>query len=322
MRSKDIDELTAAVSKVYCGHTIRVAGPTSRVDGLLEVTNGPQPLVRLSYGVPVTIEVGNFPDLFLIKHCAHGAASARQDGQTVDWRQGQTVMLSAGRDTELRFDQAFVQKTVRLEFGKLEAACARWLGHPLDRPLQFTLRPFSDALQQVWQQTLDYAWPAETGGLPLSGPAMGSLEDYLLTLLLHQHPHTYSADLAAPATAPVPGIVRRAESYLTEHAATDLSIPDVAAALGVSVRSLQEGFRQWRNTTPKDFLRQTRLRLVHEELLRSDDSTDITSVAMRHGFAHLGRFSGYYHAAFGEHPRVTLRRRRMPTPRREAIGNL
>jgi AraC-like DNA-binding protein len=289
----------------------------SRVDGQLEVTDGPQPLVRLAYGAPVNIDAGNFPDLFLVKHCARGAASARQDGQSIDWRQGQTVILSAGRDTKLQFDQAFVQKSVRLDFGKLEAACARWLGHPLDQPLQFALRPFSDALQRIWEQTLGYAWPAELGGLGLSGPAKTSLEDYLLTLLLHQHPHTYSAELAAPAAVPVPGIVRRAESYMTENAATDLSIPDVAAALGVSVRSLQEGFRQWRNTTPNEFLRETRLRLVREELLRSDDSTDVTSVALRHGFTHLGRFSLYYRAAFGEHPRVTLRRRRIPTPKLE-----
>jgi AraC-like DNA-binding protein len=90
------------------------------------------------------------------------------------------------------------------------------------------------------------------------------------------------------------------------------------AALGVSVRSLQEGFRQWWNTARNGFLRQTRLCPVREELLRSDESTDVTSVALRHGFAHLGRFSGYCHAAFGELPRVTLRRRRILTPRPEA----
>lgn len=312
MRSKDIGELTDAVSKVYCGHTVRVVGPAGRVDGQLDVMRAPQPLVQLSYGAPVKIDAGNFPGLFLIKQCVRGSASARQDGQSVDWRQGQTVMLSAGRDTELQFDGAFVQKSVPLDLGRLEAACARWLGRPLDRPLQFALRPFSDGLQGVWQQTLGYAWSGDTGGA-LSPAAKTPFEDYLLTLLLHQHPNTYSEELAAPAPVAVPGIVRRAESYIIENAATSLAIPDVAAALGVSVRSLQEGFRQWRNTTPNEFLRDTRLRLVHEELLRSDDSTDVTSVALRHGFNHLGRFSGYYHAAFGEHPRVTLRRRRMPS---------
>jgi hypothetical protein len=68
---------------------------------------------------------------------------------------------------------------------------ARWLGHPLEQPLQFALRPFSDALERIWQQTLGYSWSAEMGGLSLSGPAKASFDEYVLTLLLHQHPHTY-----------------------------------------------------------------------------------------------------------------------------------
>lgn len=90
-------------------------------------------------------------------------------------------------------------------------------------------------------------------------------------------------------------------------------MPDVAAALGVSVRTLQQGFRQWRSTTPNEFLRETRLRLVHAELCRSGEETDVTAVALRHGFTHLGRFSAYYQSAFGELPSTTLRRRRLPT---------
>ena len=53
MRSKDIGELIDAVSKVYCAHTVRVAGTGRNVDGRLQVTNAPQPLVQLSYGAPV-----------------------------------------------------------------------------------------------------------------------------------------------------------------------------------------------------------------------------------------------------------------------------
>lgn len=242
-----------------------------------------------------------------------GSASASQDGRTAEWRQGQTVILSAGCDTRLQFDSAFLQKSVRLDFAKLEATCARWLGHPLEEPLQFALRPFSDQLERVWQQTLAYAWSSEMAGLPLTGPARASFDEYLLTLLLHQHPHNYSEELVDPSPAPVPGLVKRAERYMIENAGAAISVPDVAAALGVSVRSLQQGFRQWRNSTPNEFLRQTRLRLVREELRHSDEGTDVTSVALRHGLTHLGRFSAYYQSTFAELPSTTLRRRRLTT---------
>jgi transcriptional regulator GlxA family with amidase domain len=176
------------------------------------------------------------------------------------------------------------------------------------------LRRFSDDLERIWQHTLAYAWPSEkTDGPLLMGPAKASFDEYLLTLLLHQHPHNYSEELAGPSPVPVPGVVRRAERYMTENAGTAITVPDVAAAVGVSVRSLQHGFRQWRNTTPNEFLRQTRLRLVHVELCRSGEEGDVTSVALRHGFTHLGRFSAYYQSAFGELPSTTLRRRRSTT---------
>jgi transcriptional regulator GlxA family with amidase domain len=70
--------------------------------------------------------------------------------------------------------------------------------------------------------------------------------------------------------------------------------------LFLSLRSLQAGFRQWRNATPNAYLRQVRLRLVREELLRSDKESNVTTVALQHGFMHLGRFSAQYRAAFGE----------------------
>jgi transcriptional regulator GlxA family with amidase domain len=52
------------------------------------------------------------------------------------------------------------------------------------------------------------------------------------------------------------------------------------------------------------------LQIARDELLRADGEVNVTTVALRHGFAHLGRFSVQYQAAFGESPNATLRRGR------------
>jgi AraC-like DNA-binding protein len=241
-------------------------------------------------------------------HCAEGSAAATQDGTAAEWRKGQTVPFSAGRDTRLRFDAAFAQRGLRVDVDRLETLCARWMGRPLDEPLRFALQPFSDDLERIWRRTLAYLWSREEGGLPLTGAARTAFDDYLLTLLLQHHPHNYSDELAAGVPTPVPSLVRRAERFMEENAASPITVADVAAHAGVSIRSLQAGFRQWRGTQPHRFLRDVRLRAAREDL-RSGEVT-VTEVALHFGFANLGRFSGYYRAAFGEPPSATLRRGR------------
>src|SRR5262245_61848493 len=311
MRTQNLDEAIDAVSKVYCPHTVEVVGPVGEIDALLEVAHPTsQPIVSLSYSVPVKIDALNFARLFLMMHCERGAAAATQGHRSAEWSKGQTMPFSADFDTKLWFDRAFLQRSVRLDTDKLEAQCARWLGHPLEQPLRFALRPFSDELEEIWRRTLSYVWSSEERGLPLGAAAKAALDEYLRTLLLHHHPHNDSDALAGDIPAPVPGIVRRAERFMADNADTPINVSDVAAHLGVSLRSLQAGFRQWRNATPNAYLRQLRLRLVREELLGSDKEVNVTTVAMRHGFMHLGRFSAQYRAAFGEGPSATLRRGR------------
>ena len=311
MRTRNLDEVIDAVTKVYCPHTVEVLGPARDIDAFLEVNHPTsQPLVSLSYSAPVKIDALNFSRLFLMMHCASGAAATTQEHRAAEWRKGQTMPFSAGFDTRLWFDRAFVQRSVRLDMDKLEAQCARWLGHPLEQPLRFALRPFSDELEQVWRRTLAYLWSSEEGSLPLTSAAKAAFDEYLLTLLLHHHPHNYSEEMAQPAPTPVPGLVRRAERFMVENADAPITVSDVADHLGVSLRSLQAGFRRWREATPTAFLRRARLRLVRDDLLRSGKEASVTTVALRHGFSHLGRFSAQYRSAFGEEPSVTLRRGR------------
>jgi AraC-like DNA-binding protein len=311
VRTRNLDEAIEAVSKVYCPHSVQVMGPVNEIDASLEINHPTsQPLVSLSYAAPVKIDAKNFPRLFLMMGCESGAAAATQERCSAEWKKGQTMPFSAGLETRLWHDRAFVQRSVRLDIDKLEALCARWLGYPLDQPLRFALRPFSDEMEELWRRTLAYLWSAEKGGLSLTGAAKDSFDEYLLTLLLHHHPHNYSDELARKDKAPVPGMVRRAERYIADNAELPITVSDVAAHLGISLRTLQAGFRQWRNTTPKAHLQRVRLQLVRDELLRSDRDAGVTAIAMRYGFANLGRFSAQYRSAFGEPPSATLRRGR------------
>ena len=57
------------------------------------------------------------------------------------------------------------------------------------------------------------------------------------------------------------------------------------------------------------FLRELRLENAQRELLTADpDNETVTQIALRYGFADLGRFAIRYRTAFGEKPSETLRR--------------
>jgi AraC-like DNA-binding protein len=305
-----------------------VTGPARDVDAVLDVTHASaQPLVSLSYSAPVEIDAGDFSRLFLMMHCARGGASATQEQMSIAWHAGQTMPFSAGFETRLRFDPAFLQRSVRLDPDKLESLCARWLGHPLEEPLRFALRPFSADFERIWQSTLSYLWSIETSGLRLTGRARAAFDEYLLALVLQYHPHNYSDEIQDAGPTPVPGVVRRAERLMSDDVDGPTTVSDIASRLGVSMRSLQSAFRAWRGTTPSACLRAVRLQRVHDELLRPDEGASVTSAAMNHGFIHLGRFSAQYRETFGEAPSATLRRgraaltaRRRPSLRRREDG--
>jgi AraC-like DNA-binding protein len=70
---------------------------------------------------------------------------------------------------------------------------------------------------------------------------------------------------------------------------------------------LYDGFRRYRGTSPMKLVRTQRMLMVRQELIEHGDKTTVTDAALKWGFNHLGRFSAYYKAQFGEKPSDTLR---------------
>jgi AraC-like DNA-binding protein len=101
--------------------------------------------------------------------------------------------------------------------------------------------------------------------------------------------------------------LRRAEEFLAAHMRTAVSLPEVAAVAGVSLRTLTRAFHKKHGIGPIGFLRQRRLHAARRDFLSAPPGSEsVTHVALRYGFAHLGRFASEYRKAFGEYPSETL----------------
>jgi len=311
LRTADLDEAIDAVSRVYCPHEVMIRGSNRGVEATLEVIHGGlQPVVSLKYSAPVRIDAGDFRHLMLMHTCVDGSATLAQGDASAACRPGQTLPLSPGLDTRLDFDGRFTQKTVRLDVERLEALCGRWLNFPLDRPLRFELRPFSSELESAWSQAVALLLTYEQMNIVLPAAAAMNFDEFMLSLVLARHPHNYSDDLRRRTRAATPRMVREAE-HLMRTGGPEMSVSRIAAQLGVSLRSLETGFRESRQTTPSRHLRKLRLEAARAELLSPAATTTVTGVALGNGFFHPARFSGYYKAMFNETPGQTLRRSRL-----------
>ncbi|OBG29507.1 hypothetical protein A5764_21060 [Mycobacterium sp. 852002-51057_SCH5723018] len=131
--------------------------------------------------------------------------------------------------------------------------------------------------------------------------------------------HSYRGILEGEATEPPPAAIRAAIELIEAEPDQPLTVSTLAARSYVSVRSLQQGFKQNVGTSPMAYLRDVRLRRAHHDLLEADPSIDkVASIAFRWGFTNLGRFAAAYAARYGENPAMTLHRSAYRSGRRQS----
>ncbi|HWF30461.1 MAG TPA: helix-turn-helix transcriptional regulator [Mycobacterium sp.] len=182
---------------------------------------------------------------------------------------------------------------------------------PLSQQIQFlTWRPRSRAAVRAWHRALDYVTAtlasADTAQQPLLAAAAAPL---LATVLLECYPSNVTAQQDLLSDPAVPETLKDAVTFIHRHAAADVGVVDVAAAVHLTPRAVQYLFRQRLNTTPTEYLRRVRLHRAHQDLMTGGRSaTTVTEVAQRWGFAHTGRFAVLYRQAYGQSPHTTLKK--------------
>lgn len=101
-----------------------------------------------------------------------------------------------------------------------------------------------------------------------------------------------------------------AGEWIDSNISGPITLDALAGQFGVSGRWLQKSFMAYWGLTPMDYVTTRRLMLARSSLM-SADGPSVTSVAVRCGFTHLGRFAGLYREAYGESPSETVARAKM-----------
>lgn len=158
-----------------------------------------------------------------------------------------------------------------------------------------------------WIQLLEYLVKVLNSPLYAhSGERMAnSLEELVCVELLQQWADIANVDLHKKVGCALPVYVRKAEEIF-EHEARDLpTVANVAQRVGVSARTLLEGFRRYRGITPSEFLIGRRLDGLRNDLLTRPSHQSIAYIASEWGFVNFGHVAKRYKQRFGELPSHT-----------------
>ncbi|MGW1741487.1 AraC family transcriptional regulator [Nocardia sp. NPDC001965] len=320
LRTPDIDEARDVIGQVLrAPHDVRITGGAHKFEARQNaVSLGRVALAALDYGdgAEVVVTPRHTDNLYLVHiqlagtvgavcgkeraTVTRGSAAIAQPREpfVLDWPAESPMLL-------VWFDASYVQSTLQQMIGdELRGRLRFDLGQDLTTP---AMRSWLDQVRLVVRE-IDHGQRIATHPL-----ALRHLHDLMITGLLLGARHSYSGRLHGDSSTPVASTVERAVDFMRVHAAEPMTVTRMAAAAGVGVRTLQEGFRRHLDTTPTAYLRRIRLEHVRTELEKAcSREATVSAIAFRWGFTHFGDFARSYRIAYGERPSETLRR----SPRR------
>lgn len=299
-----LDEAEEAAGRVMSAHRLRASCPREFGSRLHAVALGSSTLLSAVYDGEAEV-TGRVPmDYYTVLLTLSGGMDVATDVGEHRIGTGRACVISPGERLRLRFAPRTAQVAAKLPRSVVDQAFTR-VGTEPPNGLTFDLRVPDDS---PWPGVLRLAAATvdrfDSGILP---PGAGTeLERMLVTTLLLAQPH----DRATALTRGGGARGHRAAGVVAEAIAADPVPPlrpeELAAEAGVSLRTLQEGFRSRFGTSLTAYQREQRLARAHRMLSSPPGGTTVADIALACGFAHLGRFAQEYRARYGITPSGAL----------------
>ncbi len=100
------------------------------------------------------------------------------------------------------------------------------------------------------------------------------------------------------------------ETWIEQNLTNPIVLEDLANATGVSVRTIQKAFRQYRGCTPMNDINRRRMEKARNMLINADNNLTVLDVVLEVGYQHPSRFAALYKKRYGENPSQTLAKNR------------
>jgi AraC-like DNA-binding protein len=308
-RSHDPDEAHAWLRKTYADHDLKISGSSedfmfscdiTRLDGMS--------LGRMRHSMAVEIDVfAGLRNLAIVEHRGGDAVQVSIGPESVNLGVGECFLLPPDRPYQAAWSSVASEVTT-LSFEDLQRDALGLVDRETVN-LDFT-RPITPAAGRHWSQTIRYVQSFVSNSpllaaAPLARRELGWL---VSSAVLACFPNSTLDAQSAPHTGGTPQPLRRALTFINEHAGDPITLNEIAVAAHLSPRGLQAAFRRHLDTTPLAQLRSVRMERAHRDLQdAAPGNTSVAALAARWGFTHLGRFAVEYRRRYGSSPSQTLR---------------
>lgn len=255
----------------------------------------------LEYGADIEVRSDGFDRFYMLEMPLSGGVEIAYGGGDIRSAPGKALLLSPGPQFRSRWRPNTRQWMLQIEAGRLEERYARLTHrHFNDLPV---FNPVLDLGSSHGRQLVaifnalarEFASPDPTDII-----RRDALTNRVIDLVIGNIPFVKGGSLVPERVTATPRHVKRALEVFHARLGERLSIPEIAAEMGVSERALYEGFQRFYQTTPYDML--TRIRMEKARSLIRSEGMTIAEAASRAGFRHLGRFSSAYRDFFGVLP--------------------
>ena len=290
-----------AVGHVFARHALRLIGARRPLAMRhAHAALGELSFNRLAYGAEVEVCAPRLTDFYLLQLTETGRCEIDSRGQHLCVAGGAIAVMNPAHAYTKQWSGDASQIIVRIERRVLDAQLAE-----RGRCVEFAFASFdAGARLAPLRRFLRYLESelADPYGAAIAARGSAPLAQHLARLMLDCIPH-----LSRPAYT-APAYVRAAERCMREHLAGPWRMPALAAAAGIGVRSLDNGFRATHGVSTMHYLRNLRLDATHARLQAGEECA-IAEIAAAVGMHHPGRFAAQFRQRFGITPAQVLHQR-------------
>jgi AraC-like DNA-binding protein len=268
----------------------------------------------IEYGTDVTIDIAaSALNSYSISLPLSGQQELRRSNGLLMSDSSSGLIVSPYDQQELSIAGNCRKIQVAIKCAAMRQVLEEMLQRPMQQPIVFeTCISTNQGAPAAWWRLVKYLLMEMDQARDFFGHVSiaRDIERALIKGLILSQPNNYSSELVSLSQTRCPEYLLKAKQFLHEHASDEINLEDVERAAGVSRFKLYEDFKKYFGISPTLYLKRFRLEAVRQALLEGGCNQNISAVAMRWGFNHLGRFSSDYKKLFLEMPSTTVERRR------------